>query len=96
MIKTKQEVEEKRLQVIQLQARINKLKAMEDQAKRHMQDAKRKTEFISTMRDEKAKKREDKDKQAMEEAMKAAISKKKIQEEREAQLKQLKHSKFST
>jgi hypothetical protein len=90
MIRAKRQVEEKTNMMIQLQARINKLRTVEDKTKRNMQEAKRQADFISQIREEKAKKREERDKIAIEQASQAMISHRKIQEERNDHLKQLK------
>lgn len=69
MIKAKQEGEMKKNMMIKLQARINLLKSQEDVTKRHIQEAKRQSQFISAIREEKARIREEKEKIAMEQAI---------------------------
>jgi hypothetical protein len=66
MIRAKQDVEEKKLMMNRLQARINKLKTEEFKTVKSIQDAKRMSDFIAQMREEKAKKREEKEKLALE------------------------------
>lgn len=51
--------------MIKLQARINKLKTQEEIVKRKMYEAKRQSDFISTMREEKARIREEREKHAI-------------------------------
>jgi hypothetical protein len=46
MIKAQHDVEEKRLHLIALQGRINKMKSEEEKAKRHISHARRQSEFI--------------------------------------------------
>lgn len=59
MIRAKREVEEKTQMMIQLQARINKLRTVDDKTKRNLQEAKRQADFIATIREEKARKRDE-------------------------------------
>jgi hypothetical protein len=61
MLRAKHEANEKRMQMLQLQARINKLKEVEERAKRNHSEAKRQSEFILQMKEEKAKKRQEKE-----------------------------------
>lgn len=93
MIRAKQEVEEKRQMMIQLQGRINKLKSEEDRTKKHISDARRQSDFIATMREEKARLREEKERLALEQAVRSERQRKQILIEKNEHLQQLKRSK---
>ena len=60
MIRVKNEVHEKRDMMIQIQGRINKMKSDEERTKRHIQMARRQSDFIIKMQLEKDRKREEK------------------------------------
>lgn len=81
--------------MIQLQARINKLKSEEDSTKRKIQEAKRQGQFIATMREEKAKMREERERKAMEQAIEVERARRRIVEERTVLQHQLRQSKVS-
>ena len=85
MLKAKQDAEEKRQMMVQLQARINKLRTQEDKTKRNIAEAKRQSEFIAVMRDEKSRKREEKMRIENEQIYRENEIKRKIQKERDEQ-----------
>ena len=85
MLKAKQDAEEKRQMMVQLQARINKLRTQEDKTKGNIAEAKRQSEFIAVMRDEKSRKREEKMRIENEQIYRENEIKRKIQKERDEQ-----------
>jgi hypothetical protein len=83
MIRAKHEQEEKRQMMIELQGRINKMRSEEERTKRHIAEAKRKSNFIASMKEEKARIREEKIKHEIEVANKEKEIKKKALHEKQ-------------
>eukprot|EP00347_Sterkiella_histriomuscorum_P011913 403370616 len=99
MAEAKMEKEQKRLQMLQMEARIKKLQIEEEKAKKRINEARKQQQFISQMKEDKIRKQQEKQRFIQEMQLREEENRKKIMEDRQRQkdmLMRSQNSKYET